>query len=64
MSLDRANIGDEGRAKRKDPKQNPKHQKNTGVVKNPQKQERKEKVKKAMSKEDYNYVNEYAMQLE
>ena len=60
----RANIGDEGRAKRKDPKQNPKHQKNTGVVKNPQKQERKEKVKKAMSKEDYNYVNEYAMQLE
>ena len=60
----RANIGDEGRSKRKDPKQNPKHQKNTGVVKNPQKQERKEKVKKAMSKEDYNYVNEYAMQLE
>ena len=49
----RANIGDEGRSKRKDPKKNPLHQKNTGVVKNPEKQTRKEKVKAAMSKEEY-----------
>ena len=49
----RANIGDEGRSKRKDPKKNPLHQKNTGVVKNPEKQSRKEKVKAAMSKEEY-----------
>ena len=49
----RANIGDEGRVKRKDPKKNPLHQKNTGVVKNPEKQTRKEKVKAAMSKEEY-----------
>ncbi len=55
----RANIGDEGRRKRKDPKKNPLHQKNTGVVKNPKKQERKEKVKKQMVKSDFDLVAAY-----
>jgi hypothetical protein len=55
----RANIGDEGRRKRKDPKKNPLHQKNTGVVKNPKKQERKEKVKKKMIKSDFDLVAAY-----
>ena len=55
----RANIGDEGRSKRKDPKKNPLHQKNTGVVKNPKKQERKEKVKKKMLKSDFDLVAAY-----
>ena len=55
----RANIGDEGRSKRKDPKKNPLHQKNTGVVKNPKKQERKEKVKKQMVKSDFDLVAAY-----
>ena len=55
----RASIGDEGRSKRKDPKKNPLHQKNTGVVKNPKKQERKEKVKKQMVKSDFDLVAAY-----
>ena len=55
----RASIGAEGRAKRKDPKKNPLHQKNTGVVKNPKKQERKEKVKKQMVKSDFDLVAAY-----
>ena len=55
----RANIGDEGRSKRKDPKKNPLHQKNTGIVKNPKKQERKEKVKKQMVKSDFDLVAAY-----
>ena len=55
----RANIGDEGRSRRKDPKKNPLHQKNTGVVKNPKKQERKEKVKKQMVKSDFDLAAAY-----
>ena len=55
----RASIGAEGRAKRKDPKKNPLHQKNTGVVKNPKKQERKEQVKKQMVKSDFDLVAAY-----
>ena len=55
----RANIGDEGRSRRKDPKKNPLHQKNTGVVKNPKKQERKEKVKQKMIKSDFDLVSAY-----
>ena len=55
----REDIGDEGRSRRKDPKKTPLHQKNTGVVKNPTKQERNEKVKKKMIKSDFDLVSAY-----